>query len=74
MSEQATVTDITERVRRKREPKVHIGETALMVALQYIRQQKQIALIADEMEIASSWDDEEKILMAARENSSIYTA
>ena len=74
MSEQATVTDITERVRRKREPKVRIGETALMVALQYIRQQKQIALIADEMEIASSWDDEEKILMAARENSSIYTA
>ena len=65
MSEIATVTAIRGRVRRTESSRVIIDSSALEVAKLHIREQKEVALLAEEWEIAARWHDEEKSVLAA---------
>lgn len=65
MSEVATVTAIIDRLRRSELPRVMIDPSALEVAKLHIREQKELALIAEEWEIAARWHDDEVRVLAA---------
>lgn len=65
MSELATVTPILDRVSTRRKNRVIVSPSALEVARNHVREQKEIAVIAEEREFVAGWRDEENQIMAA---------